>query len=98
MAWANVPKGRSTLPRDWASRRQKVLARDKQQCQLRLGGCLGKATDVDHKGHRDDHELDSLRAACRPCHNRRTSQQGAEARKRRRDQRFRPQERHPGMT
>jgi 5-methylcytosine-specific restriction protein A len=49
--------------------------------------CVGRATEVDHiiqpeAGGTSD--LGNLRAVCGPCHRRRTGQQGAAAKQRRR--------------
>jgi 5-methylcytosine-specific restriction enzyme A len=71
----------------WPVIRKQVLERDGYQCLLRFAGiCIGKATEVDHilqpgAGGTDD--LENLRAVCRPCHARRTGQQGALAKQRR---------------
>lgn len=79
--WAGSDR-RTTLPKGWAAIRQQVLDRDGHTCQLRLPGCIGRATDVDHVGDRDDHRLQSLRAACRHCRRLRTLAQAAEGRRR----------------
>lgn len=60
--------------RQWRRVRALVLARDGHTCRIRLPGCIGHATHVDHivlksKGGTDDPA--NLRAACRPCNLRR---------------------------
>lgn len=48
--------------------------------------------EVDHIGHRDDHQLGNLRTLCYRCHAPRTAAQGNAAQYRRQ----RPPEAHPG--
>lgn len=102
MAWGQHPSSRrSTLPPDWPKIRQRVLNRDRRQCQIRGPHCVRTATEVDHVGDRHDHSLEQLRSACTPCHTARSAQQGATAsgtaRRARVAARRRPQERHPGV-
>ena len=66
----------------WRAVRRRVLERDGKVCQIRLPGCRGVATAVDHIVELDDGgaELDpgNLQAACVPCNtakrNRRVAQ------------------------
>lgn len=51
--------------------RPMVLDRDGHVCQVRLPGCVGKATHVDHIIPGGPNELTNLRAACAPCNIRR---------------------------
>jgi 5-methylcytosine-specific restriction protein A len=70
----------------WQARAKRVLERDGYQCQLRFPViCIGKATQVDHIVQPEaggTNDLENLRAVCRPCHARRTGQQGALAKQR----------------
>jgi 5-methylcytosine-specific restriction endonuclease McrA len=54
--------------------RQQVLRRDEEQCQLRLPGCAGKATQVHIApilgGNHKLATLDTAVAACAHCHGR----------------------------
>jgi 5-methylcytosine-specific restriction endonuclease McrA len=91
---------RATLPKDWWRVRWAVLQRDQHRCRIQLPDiCIGTATEVDHAGDRHDHS--NLRAACKPCHQHRSSQQGGVAdgarRRARMASRKRPPERHPGL-
>jgi 5-methylcytosine-specific restriction enzyme A len=95
MPWSNVYRGRQ-LPSDWPRRRQRVLARDRHECQIRDAGCTMAATDVDHIGDKNDHNDENLQSACNSCHKKKTSAQGIAAQRRMREQRKRPSERHPG--
>ncbi len=92
-AWEGSTR-KARLPANWESEiRPAVLERDGHQCQLRYEGCLGVATDVDHKKRGDDHRLVNLQAACRRCHQRKSSSEGAAARPRL----SRPEEPHPAL-
>lgn len=54
--------------------RQRILTRDAQRCQIRLDGCTGHATVVDHIQRLADGGTDddtNLRAACADCNARR---------------------------
>ena len=82
----------SPLPPDWASRRSAVLARDSHECQIKGPKCRGKATEVDHTGHPDDHRLIVLQSVCKACH---ASKTGREARAKQGKRRREP-EPHPG--
>lgn len=60
-----------TLPKDWRSRRLRILRRDRWLCQIRFEGyCTVKATDVDHKNDRLDHSPANLQASCSACNQR----------------------------
>jgi 5-methylcytosine-specific restriction endonuclease McrA len=55
---------------DWRKRRQLVLERDGHECQLRMPGCLGEATTVDHivaVALGGDQSMANLQAACLRC-------------------------------
>ncbi len=93
-AWQGSTR-KETLPANWFSEiRPAVLERDGYQCQLRFEElCIGDANQVDHKGDRLDHRLEMLQAACGPCHQRKSSQQGRAARISER----RPPEAHPAF-
>lgn len=63
--------------------RVQVLRRDNNSCCLRLPGCIGEATEVDHiipvfEGG-DDHP-DNLQAVCPPCHKQKTQDEAQRAR------------------
>lgn len=93
-AWEGSTR-RETLPANWYTEiRPAVLERDGYQCRIVFEDiCIGHANQVDHEGGRDDHRLEMLRAACEPCHQRRSSQQGRAARVSER----RPPEQHPAF-
>ncbi|ASZ75439.1 HNH endonuclease [Mycobacterium phage Kimona] len=96
MTW-NTSDRRARLPADWEENyRIPVLQRDGYRCQIRLRGCLGKATDVDHIRRGDDHSHRNLQAACSRCHGKKSSAEGNARKRELRARRFRPAERHPG--
>ncbi|AEJ92316.1 HNH endonuclease [Mycobacterium phage DroogsArmy] len=96
MTW-NTSDRASRLPADWdLNYRQPVLRDADYRCQLRLRGCLGKATEADHIKPGDDHSRDNLQAACSRCHGKKSSREGNDKKARMRAARFMPQERHPG--
>jgi 5-methylcytosine-specific restriction protein A len=94
---------RQTLGKEYWRNREIVMRRDGRRCQIRNPDtCIGEATECDHVGDRLDHRPENMRAACRPCHSRRSSEQGgaayaarAQARVR---SRKRPPESHPGLV
>lgn len=55
----------------WQNARRAVLERDGYECQIRLPGCAGFATEADHVvSWRDGgawYDLENLRAACKRC-------------------------------
>jgi 5-methylcytosine-specific restriction endonuclease McrA len=60
--------------RAWRTMRALVLARDGYQCQVRLPGCTGMATQVDHihtRTHGGTDQAANLRAICKQCNRRR---------------------------
>jgi 5-methylcytosine-specific restriction enzyme A len=68
----------------WRMRRREVLEHD-SACQLRLQGCTGRSSEVDHIIRPRDggsHELSNLRGVCRRCHLQRTAEQGKQGNKR----------------
>ncbi|MGH3578677.1 MAG: HNH endonuclease, partial [Mycobacterium sp.] len=81
-AWRGVDSKRSGTA-EHKARRLRVLKRDGYQCQLRYAGtCVGSATDCDHiiplsEGGTDND--DNCCAACRPCHQRKSSHEGHRA-------------------
>lgn len=99
MAWDTSDR-KARLPSDWSARRMRVLRRDGYRCQARdsTGAlCSAPANQVDHVQHGDDHELANLQALCRWHHARKSSAEGAAAR-RPRLTRATDRERHPGLT
>lgn len=96
MPWAHDSRRRSELPPDWPATRRRILKRDGYRCRIRLPGCKGRATDVDHIDDPTDHRPSNLRAACGWCHGRRTSAQGLQA-KGHGPLRQRPPDPHPGI-
>lgn len=92
MAWETSDR-RERLPVDWEQIRREVLEADDWTCQLRYYCCIGTATDVDHKKRGDDHRRENVQAACAPCHQVKSSREGAAARGSAR----RPPQRHPGL-
>jgi 5-methylcytosine-specific restriction protein A len=55
----------------WRSTSKRVLERDGYRCQIRLPGCLGRATAADHIVELADGgellDMANLQAACKPC-------------------------------
>jgi 5-methylcytosine-specific restriction protein A len=81
-----------------------VLKRDGYQCRLRGPRCIGKATECDHiinvKSFTDPNQAEAdtnCQAACRPCHQDKTAQEGVQARGAQRARLKLPTERHPGL-
>lgn len=100
MAWDSGRSARSLrLPDDWQVRRLRVLRRDGYRCQAHLedspGLCGAPARDVDHIDRGDNHDLTNLQALCPWHHNRKSSREGAAARKAKPTQKRAP-EAHPG--
>jgi 5-methylcytosine-specific restriction enzyme A len=65
-----VSRQRPQYSGDWKTRRRITLERDGHECQLRMPGCLGEATTVDHivpVALGGDQALDNLQAACLRC-------------------------------
>lgn len=74
---------RERLPSDWDRRRKKRLKYDGYRCTYRnVYGerCKARATDVDHHERGDDHSHENLRSLCEWHHDRKSAQEGAEAR------------------
>lgn len=99
MAWGTDSRARTTTVRHRVQRKR-ILVRDNHQCQLRYQGCcIGRATEMDHRvnvaaggSNRDD----NMQAACRPCHARKSSQEGNAAQAAQRARLRLPAEDHPG--
>lgn len=88
----------SPLPPNWRRIRAGILDRDGHRCRLRFPYvCTGTATEVHHTIAHDYHHPDGLAAACSECHARVTGHDAAAARRRKYDRR-RPPEPHPGMV
>ncbi len=78
----------------------RVLRRDSYRCQAKdsLGvRCDAYANQCDHIVAGDNHDEDNLQALCRWHHDRKSSAEGAAARRPRATQRREP-EAHPGMV
>jgi len=78
--------------------RQQIMDRDNWRCQIKSGGCLGKATQADHirpwaEGGTDD--ASNGQAVCTACHDKKTGverQRGMQKRSRKRQPMT-----HPGL-
>lgn len=93
--WQNSTR-RARLPKNWEAARRRILQRDNHHCQLRLEGCTGRATEVDHRVAGDNHDPTNLQAVCSSCHKRKTQAEAALARAPRPSRR-RAQPNHPGL-
>ena len=88
--WASSGR-RHRLPPNWPELRLDTLRADDWVCQIQLPGrCLGTATEVDHIERGDDHSPENLRAACAPCHAKKSSDEGNAAKRRKRELGKRP--------
>lgn len=97
MPWSTSDR-LSRLPDNWASEIQPaILKRDGYRCKIKDLGCQVSASEVDHKVRGDNHDPSNLQAACERCHARKSAREGNEAKKRLKDLRSRPAERHPGL-
>ena len=64
-------RSRTTLPRDWSSRRARVLAEEGHTCEHDGPRCTTVATEVHHRTARamgGGHERANLMAVCHTCH------------------------------
>jgi hypothetical protein len=97
MGWETSDR-RASLPANWPTVRAQRLAIDGHRCTatMRSGNrCRDRATDVDHAGGPDDHDVAALRSLCSWHHDRKSSREGAAARVQLSERR-RP-EAHPGL-
>lgn len=102
MAWATGSSARAQrLPKDWQAIRLRVLRRDRYTCRARMADgtlCVERANQVDHIIAGDDHSMRNLQALCRWHHARKSSAEGAAARKANpRPSRYNKREAHPGL-
>ena len=98
MGWGSSDR-RDRLPADWTARRMRVLRRDHYQCQATdsLGVKCGRpANQADHIIPGDDHSYENLQALCAWHHARKSSAEGAAARRPRPTRRREP-EPHPSL-
>jgi 5-methylcytosine-specific restriction endonuclease McrA len=68
----------------WRVRRREILERD-PECRLRLPGCTGTSTEVDHIVRPSDggsNDPANLRGVCNGCHRQRTIEQSKEGNRR----------------
>jgi 5-methylcytosine-specific restriction endonuclease McrA len=87
MAWTKTAADRQRDSQrygsQWRKARLRQLEADGYRCQLRLDGCLGQASQVDHVDQAaNDPQHQRLRSVCSPCHRKITAQQGGGARRR----------------
>lgn len=90
------------LPKNWESLRKQVHRRDQSRCQVRLSEsiCGEPAVDVDHIRRGDDHRLENLRCICDWHHKAKSAREGAmayNAKMKHSRQKFRREEKHPGL-
>jgi 5-methylcytosine-specific restriction endonuclease McrA len=105
VAWGDGP-GRD-LPPDWLKRVAAVKRRAKrssklgiEQCEKRLPSgkrCPRVGKEVDHKIHRDNHEVWALQLLC-PAHHKPKTQKEAQAGRLRAKKRIDPRDGHPGRN
>jgi len=88
MPWRNDEAARrhtsATYGAAWRRARAECLRRAKWRCQIRLEGCQGAASQVDHitpVSEGGTHDQSNLRATCTACHAKVTAQQGGGWRK-----------------
>lgn len=99
MSWSSSSR-RASLPSNWNAIAAERQAFDHYRCQWPgdRGGICGRKSDggVDHRVHRDNHELWALWSLCKFHHDRKTQQEARAARGPARTK-WVPQERHPGL-
>lgn len=98
MGWETSNR-KAELPREWPSIRRRILTRDRYSCRWPMSSgsaCGAAANQVDHIERGSDHSDANLRALCRWHHDRKSAQEGVEARKPRPKQR-REGEPHPAF-
>ena len=62
---------------DWRRARLECLRAARWKCEIRMDGCQGAASEVDHvDGAGNDPGHKHLRAACKSCHAKVTARQG----------------------
>jgi 5-methylcytosine-specific restriction enzyme A len=85
MPWENDPEKRRRDTANYDSAEYKrnrpiAMRRDRWRCQIQAPGiCIGAASQCDHiipVTQGGGHKLDNLRAACGPCHARKTAGEG----------------------
>lgn len=82
MNWEAKPRYATAEHRAW---RKQVLARAKGQCELRYQGCTHRATEADHTiptAEGGTTTLDNGKAACAPCHQKKTQQEALRGKQR----------------
>jgi 5-methylcytosine-specific restriction endonuclease McrA len=89
---------RQELPADWGRLRRRVLREAGGRCEMRVEGCLGVASEVDHIRRGADHSRENLRAVCRRCHALKSSAEGNSRLAEMRRLKRRPEGRHPGAV
>ena len=81
MPWSNSPADRkrssAVYGAAWRKARDAAMRRANWKCELRMDGCQGAASEVDHiDGAANDPQHKRLRSVCSSCHAKRTAQQG----------------------
>ncbi|MDR1265920.1 MAG: hypothetical protein LBK42_10285 [Propionibacteriaceae bacterium] len=93
--WQNSTR-RTRLPKNWPTIRTTILTRDHHQCQWVRADtgqpCHHPARDVDHITPGDNHHPNNLQALCPWHHNRKSSREGHQAKRR-----PKPPPPHPGL-
>jgi 5-methylcytosine-specific restriction endonuclease McrA len=79
--WKNVRKDPAYNTVEWRRARLACLKRANWQCQRKLPGCQGAASEANHRrGLANDPHHTDLEAICGECHKKVTSQQAKAAR------------------
>lgn len=81
MPWESARRDPAYNTSAWRHAREACMRRANWKCELRYDGCQGAASQADHiYGLANDPKHEHLRAVCKSCHGKRTSQQGRGAR------------------
>lgn len=103
MTWDEKSTRRDGLPRWWPVTQRRIIARDPVckcpgciKCSMMHKWCRRASTDADHVGDPTDHRDRNLRGLCSPCHDKRSSEQGNEAKRPPLGRFGQPPEAHPG--
>jgi hypothetical protein len=77
MPWTKADDNPAYHTAAWRRARERALRNAEWKCEIRLEGCAGAASQVDHvDGIAADPGHTNLRASCVPCHRKVTAQQG----------------------